>query len=390
MNVAAETIADHKPGLLDSFAKWFLTPPGKAFIFVILGSLVWGTIQQVIMGDLSMSDWLRNWIELSIAGVTMGFLLFLMASGMTLVFGLMGIFNLAHGAFIAVGAYIGYSVIIWINTLTQVSKMVEIIPGLKASATLRVIEQGWFYNESLTTTVLTLVAGILAAAVFAGIAGYFFERIMIKPVYGNPLNQILVTMGGGIIILELLLAGFHGETPAFPRPEFISGMVFFGQSVFDDGIGVEKLRILAGVMGLVVFLVVNAILNRTKIGLLIRAGVESQEMVEVHGYRIKLLFIAVFVAALALAASGGVIWALYEEVVHVHMADSILIMVIVAIIVGGMGSVKGCLYGSLLITLVANFSSTLFPMVAGEASTVLLMIVVLMWRPEGLNPITSH
>ncbi len=385
MNVAADTLAEEKISFGQKVAGWFTTPQAKAFLLLIIGSYVWGLVRAIGF-DESMSgmDWTINWIELLLAGVTMGLLLFLIASGMTLVFGLMGVFNLAHGAFVALGAYIGYQAIIWIDRATQVTKMVEIIPGLKASATLRVVEKGWFYNDSLATTVLALVLGILAAAILAGLLGYFFERVMIKPVYGNPLNQILVTMGGSIILIELILAFWHGETPAFPRPEFVAGKWFIAD------IGVEKVRVLAGVIGLGVFFSLNAILNRTKIGLLIRAGVESQEMVEVHGYRIKLLFIAVFVTAISLAATGGVILGLFEEAVHVHMADSVLIMVIVAIIVGGMGSVKGCLYGALLITLVNNFANALAPSIAGEASTVLLMIVVLMWRPEGLDPIQAH
>ncbi len=385
MNVAADTLTEDNISLGQKVAGWFTTPQAKVFLLVLVGSYVWGVIRAVGFDDsMGAGDWTINWIELFLAGITMGLLLFLMASGMTLVFGLMGVFNLAHGAFIALGAYVGYQAIIWIDRATQVTKMVEIIPGLKASATLRVVELGWFYNDSLGLTTLTFVIGIVAAAVVAGLLGFFFERIMIKPVYNNPLNQILVTMGGSIILAELILAFWHGETPAFPRPDFIAGKWFVAD------IGIEKVRVLAGVIGFIVFVVMNAILNKTKIGLLIRAGVESQEMVEVHGYRIKLLFIAVFVSAIALAASGGVIFGLFEEAVHVHMAESILIMVIVAIIVGGMGSVKGCFYGSLLITLVNNFANALAPAVAGEASTVLLMIAVLMWRPEGIDPITSH
>jgi branched-chain amino acid transport system permease protein len=131
-------------------------------------------------------------------------------------------------------------------------------------------------------------------------------------------------------------------------------------------------------------------LNFTKIGLLIRAGVESREMVEVHGYRINLIFIGVFVAAIMLAATGGVFWGQYQQLVDFDMGNTLLNLVIVSIIVGGMGSIYGCFIGSILITLIMNYMNAMLPVLGGEMAAVVLMVAVLMWRPQGLKPITAH
>ena len=417
---ASDVLAEEKVSVGEKIIGMFKTPQAKALLAVAIGSYILGVIFCAFewMGFSSFEDWTVSWVNLLLAAITYGFLLFLMASGMTLVFGLMGVFNLAHGAFVAFGAYVGYQVVFWIDRATQVieSKPVvlkmgsKVLPIMNADGTPKMqdimVETGWFYSEVITkagdfvwgnffTTVATLVIGIIVAAIVAGLLGYFFERVMIKPVYGNPLNQILITMGGSIILIELILAVWHGETPAFPRPTFIDGRwdIFVlkdSAGMVTNVIDIDKIRVIAGVLGAVVFFAMNTILNKTKIGLLIRAGVESQEMVEVHGYRIKLLFIGVFVSAICLAATGGVMQGLWDTAIHPHMADTIMISVIVAIIVGGMGSVRGCLVGALLIALVNNYANALLPWVGGVASTVLLMIAVLMWRPEGLDPVTAH
>lgn len=354
-----------------------------ALVVMIVGSLI---VSQ-IMG----APGFIQWIELTIAGLTLGLVLFMMSSGMTLVFGLMGVFNMAHGAFIGFGAYLGYEMVMLIERGTQVYDRVPImrrgVPmvGADGEVLTRVllIENGWFYNTVAWKTIVTFIVAILFAMFVALICGWVFERLVIKPVYGNALKQILVTMGGGIIIRELLIAGWRAPHE-FPKPALWSGVYFLGD------IPIEKFRVMAGIVGLVVFLVTLAALNYTKIGLLIRAGVESREMVEVHGYRINMIFIAVFVAAIVLAAMGGVFWGQYEQAVHFDIGNLLLILVIVSIIVGGMGSIYGCFIGSLMITLNMNYMNAMFPLLGGEMSAVVLMVVVLMWRPEGLKPITSH
>lgn len=354
-----------------------------ALFVLILGSLV---VSQILG-----SPGFMQWLELTIAGLTLGLVLFMMSSGMTLVFGLMGVFNMAHGAFIGFGAYLGYQMVMMIERSTQVKDIVTIMrrgkPILDSNGEVltrvSLVENGWFYNDNVWSTILAFVLAIIFAMIVAAICGWIFERVVLKPVYDNALKQILVTMGGGIIIRELLIAGWQAPHE-FPKPELWSGVFFIGD------IPVEKFRVLAGVVGLLVFIGTWLALNYTKIGLLIRAGVESREMVEVQGYRISMIFIGVFVAAIVLAAMGGVFWGQYEQAVHFDIGNLLLILVIVSIIVGGMGSIYGCLIGSLMITLNMNYMNSMFPVLGGEMSAVVLMVVVLMWRPQGLKPITSH
>ena len=131
------------------------------------------------------------------------------------------------------------------------------------------------------------------------------------------------------------------------------------------------------------------VLNRTKIGLLIRAGVENREMVEALGYRIDRLFVGVFMASTALAGLGGVLWGLYREQVHASMGGELLVLVFIVIIIGGLGSVGGCFTGAILVALISNYAGFLAPKLA-LVSNILLMVVVLLWRPRGLYPVSGR
>ena len=139
----------------------------------------------------------------------------------------------------------------------------------------------------------------------------------------------------------------------------------------------------AVVVALVVFVGMFLTLNRTKIGLLIRAGVENGEMVEALGYRIKRLFVIVFAAGSALAGLGGVLWGLYKETLTAAMGGEMMVLIFIVIIIGGLGSVGGCFIGALLMALVTNYAGFLAPKVA-LVSNIILMIAILLWRPAGL------
>ena len=154
-------------------------------------------------------------------------------------------------------------------------------------------------------------------------------------------------------------------------------------------VAIEKYRLLALVLGLLVFVCVVLVLNRTKVGLLIRAGVQDREMVESLGYRIQRLFIGVFAVGSALAGLGGVMWGLYQQNVTPQMGAQVNVLIFMVIIMGGLGSTSGSFLGAILIGLVANYTGFLAPKVA-LFSNILLMVAILLWRPQGLYSISSR
>ena len=298
-----------------------------------------------------------TWLTLTVAGLAMGMMIFIMASGLTLVFGLMDVLNFGHGAFIAVGAYL---------------------------ATLVLAPMaGYMQADSLATNLLALVPAALLAAGVTGALGLAFERVLIRPVYGQHLKQILITMGGMIVAEQLLYALWGPQQIPLPLPTSLRGAFIIGDAA------VEKYRLLAVVVGLVVFAAMMIVLNRTKIGLLIRAGVENGEMVEAMGYRVRRLFVGVFMAGSALAGLGGVMWALYREQVNAMMGGELMVLVFIVVIIGGLGSVGGCFIGALLVALLANYAGFLLPKMA-LVSDILLMVAVLLWRPRGLYPVATR
>jgi len=143
------------------------------------------------------------------------------------------------------------------------------------------------------------------------------------------------------------------------------------------------------VVGLAVFAVQAWTLSRTKIGLLIRAGVQDREMVEALGYRIRRLFVGVFVMGSALAGLGGVMWGLYQQNVVPQMGAQVNVLIFIVIIIGGLGSTGGALIGSLLVGLMANYTGFLVPKVA-LFSNIALMVAILLWRPQGVYPVANR
>ncbi len=292
-----------------------------------------------------------TWITLTAAGLAMGMMIFIMASGLTLVFGLMDVLNFGHGAFVSVGAY----------TATMV-----MLPM-----------RGWLEADSLLLNLGVLGVAILLAMAVTALLGWAFERVVIRPVYGQHLKQILVTMGGMIVAEQLISVIWGAEQIPMPLPAGLQGAIFLGDAA------IEKYRLVAVAVGLLVFVLMFLLLNRTRLGLLIRAGVENREMVESMGYRIGRLFIAVFAAGSALAGLGGVMWGFYKGVLSASLGGEILVPIFIVVIIGGLGSLGGCFIGALLMALVANYAGFLAPKVA-LVSNLILMVAILAWRPAGL------
>ncbi|HMQ58623.1 MAG TPA: branched-chain amino acid ABC transporter permease [Rhizobiaceae bacterium] len=297
-----------------------------------------------------------SWVTLTVAGLAMGMMIFLMASGLSLVFGLMDVLNFGHSAFISFGAFIAASVLAALG--------------------------GWLGADSVTRNFLALFAAIAAATLFGLASGFLFERVIVKPVYRDHLRQILITIGALIVAEQLLLVIWGGNPVAVARPKVLEGSIIIGD------VAIETYRIFAFLLGLAVFMTLYLVLNRTRIGLLIRAGVENREMVEALGYRIDRLFIAVFMAGSALAAMGGAMWAGYQGLISANLGGELMILVFIVIIIGGLGSIEGSLLGALLVGLLGNYVAFLFPKLS-LASNMLLMMAILLWRPWGLRPATG-
>ena len=215
-----------------------------------------------------------TWLTLTFAGLAMGMIIFIVASGMTLVFGLMDVLNFGHGSFIAIGAYLAATVLGAMGDWTQSGSLDE--PGRLPA----------------------MIVGMLVA----GAVGLAFERVIVRPVYGQHLKQILITMGGMIIGEELIKMIWGPQTISLPLPEALRGAVLQAMPPSRSSASWRwsaAWRCWAACCGC----------STAPLGLLIRAGVEDREMVESLGYRIRHLFVGVFVVGSMLAGLGGALWA---------------------------------------------------------------------------------
>ena len=298
-----------------------------------------------------------TWLTLSVAGLAMGMIIFIMASGLTLVFGLMDVLNFGHGVFIALGAFVATSVL---------SGMVD-----------------WTQSQELWRNLVAVGVAMMVAMVASAVIGLAFERFIVRPVYGQHLKQILITMGGMIIGEEIIKVIWGPLQIALPLPEAMRGSLLWGDA------SLEKYRLMAVVVGLIVFALQAWTLSQTKVGLLIRAGVQDREMVEALGYKIRRLFVGVFVVGSGLAGLGGVMWGLYQQNVVPQIGAQVNVLIFIVIIMGGLGSTGGALIGALMVGLMANYTGFLLPKLA-LFSNIALMAAILLWRPQGVYPVANR
>jgi len=273
-----------------------------------------------------------------------GLLLFLVASGLTLIFGIMGVINLAHGSFYMIGAYMAYA-------LAPV-----------VGATLG----GGFFATLLIGLVLAVLLGyVLEWAFFS----FLYER--------EHLQQVLMTYGLILVFEELrsLLVGddVHGVKP----PEFLAGTLPLG-----DMMTYPVYRLFISGVCLALALGMYLVLTRTRLGMMIRAGSTNREMVQSLGIDIKFLYRVVFAAGVAIAVFAGMIAAPVSSV-YPGMGNSVLIICFVVVVIGGIGSVRGALLAAVLIGIVDTFGKVLLPQAAGVLVYV-LMALILLWKPDGL------
>lgn len=270
-------------------------------------------------------------------GLTFAALLFIVASGFTLIFGLLRIVNLTHGALYLFGGYIGYTV---------------------ASAA------GSF------------VFGMLAAMVAVALIGVVLDQGLLRWVRGFELREVLLTLGAAFVLDDLALVLWGGDTLTVPAPQFLRGAVQIG------GVFYPKYRLFVLVLGLAVFVALWLLLNRTRLGALIGAGVDDPEMVEAMGINIRRVFLITFMLGAALAGLGGTVGGAFLTLYPT--ADSeILVFSLAVVIIGGQGSLVGAAVGSLLVGLLNSIGQVAFP----ELSYFVIfgpMALILAFRPLGL------
>ncbi|MBU3611037.1 branched-chain amino acid ABC transporter permease [Polynucleobacter wuianus] len=280
----------------------------------------------------------------SLNAIQYGLLLFLVASGLSLIFGIMGVINLAHGSFYMIGAYLAFGL----------APIVSDIFG------------GGF--------IATLVFGVLTAAVL----GYLLEWAFFSYLYTRDhLQQVLMTYGLILVFEECrsLLVGdeVHGVKP----PAWLEGSI-----PLTDVMVYPTYRLFISAMCIALAVGMYLIFTKTKLGMMIRAGSVNREMTQSLGINIKFLYRVVFAAGVAIAAFAGMVAAPVSSV-YPGMGQGILIICFVVVVIGGIGSIKGALIASLLIGFVDTFGKVILPQAAGVLVYV-LMAIILLWKPNGL------
>lgn len=293
---------------------------------------------------------LPQMVVILLSGLYQGMLFFLVAAGLSIVFGLMDVLNLAQGAFFMMGAYSGFAV----------------------------------YNALPAWSVTPrFVAALLAATLVGAGLGALTERAFIRPLYARPIFQIVLTLGLGMVAYEAVRAvyGPAGLIPITPPAALDTTVVILGAQF-------ETYRLFIIGMGAAIMALTLVLLRRTRLGIIIRAGVENREMVEALGIPIARVFTGVFAFGCAIAALGGMTAAPYIGA-YPSMGDVFLLNAIIVVVLGGMGSFEGTTIASLLVGLARASAEQISleylgtPLLA-SVSILLIMVLVLLIRPAGL------
>jgi branched-chain amino acid transport system permease protein len=272
--------------------------------------------------------------------VQYGLLLFLVASGLTLIFGIMGVINLAHGSFYMIGAYMAFVMAPYFGE--------------------------WFLTR--------MFVGVLLAAVF----GYLLEWVFFSFLYQREhLQQVLMTYALILVFEEARSLLVGNDVHGVQAPAWLAGGFKLGELM-----SYPWYRVFASVACIVVAIALYFVVNRTRLGMMIRAGASNRDMVRGLGIDIKMLYRVVFAGGVALAALAGMIAAPLSSV-YPGMGSSVLIISFVVVVIGGIGSITGALVASLLVGFVDTFGKVFFAEFSG-VGVYLLMAVILVWRPEGL------
>jgi len=292
-----------------------------------------------------------TFVAITISGLALGAVYFLVASGLSLIYGLMDVLNFAHGVFLTLGAYAGWAV------ATHVSQR----------------------NGAMF--LVTAVAAIAAGAVVAAAT----ELLLIRPLYGNPVGQILVTIGLDLALVGLLLGGFGSDSRSIPVPGWLTAVTTIGPERIPNG------DFVALGVGLAMLAALTWFLNRTRYGIIIRAGAENRDMVRALGIDVGRAFTLVFAIGGAAAGLAGLLnsVAFSSGLISPLQGDQMLIFAFIVVVIGGLGSIFGAAIAAIVVSLVQVYVTFYAGSGGGLAqlgnmSVVLVLAVVLLARPRGL------
>lgn len=289
---------------------------------------------------------------LAITGIGLGGLYFLVASGLTLIFGLMRVLNFAHGAFLLVGGYFAW----WLG-----SHLGGGAAGASGAA---------------------FVASLGVALVTGAVVGLLTERILVRPLYGREVAQVLATVGLTLVV-GALVVGISGADPhPFPAPAWVRGTT----AVL--GAHVPNSRFLLIGVALAVLAALWLLLRYTRYGLIVRAGVENRAMVGAMGIDVRRAFALVFALGGALAGLAGALAGVYFGAVSPGLGTTLLIDAFIVVVIGGLGSITGSALAAIAVGLLQQFANYYLTGV-GDLAIVVLLAVVLLVRPRGLQGVAA-
>lgn len=292
-------------------------------------------------------------LNLTANGISLAAILFLISAGLSLIFGLMGVLNFAHGSFVLWGAYTWYAVYANLHNF-------------------------WL--------------ALLAAFVTGAVLGALTERLFLRTLYQRPLSQILVTLGLGLVLQQLVVT-IWGLIPLYPGvlPGLVGSLSLHSWRAGD--VSLTYFRIFGIGAGFVVLTAVWALLRFTRVGLIVRAGVENPTMVRALGVNVSLVFLGVFSLGSALAALGGALYGNWQLSISSDMGQNVLLLAIIIVVLGGLGSYLGSAIGALIIGLAQNYVpyyasqlpiGTEAQVSAASLVSLALLVAVLLIRPSGL------
>jgi len=340
----------HGAGRSDSFARWIARNPIAALVIAIVVVFVlWLILAPWPAGFADVFGSKRLFINALFNGITLGGLYFLVAAGFTLIFGLMRNVNLAHGSLYLFGGYMGYEATQWTGS--------------------------WLFSY-------------VVAFACCAVIGVAMQVLIFRRMEGEELRQTLVTLALSIIFSDLMVWVWGGNAIQIDAPDYLSGPVptpiivavrSSGQAIF---LRYPSVRLVIFAAAVLIGVGMWLALHRTRIGVMIRAGVDDRDMLSVLGYRVQLVFVLVFAFGAGLAGMAGIVGGTFQSI-SLGEDSHFLLASLQVVIVGGMGSIPGAALGALIIGCAEQFGLVYFQHYA-IVGTFVIMVIVLAIRPQGL------